>query len=431
VRAALELAGPEWPGRPRLLLQLGRAEASATGEGREALLEAAEALESSGEVELAAESRVLLALGGYLIGREDDLEEQLERATALVADAPVSTAKASVWSSRARHAYLAGRYEEACELASEALPMAESVGAADIRAEALLYLGCAKFDLGDGTGIGDARESLAVAKSINSALLINRVLNNLSILLRADGRVHESYEAAEEALAVAEHFGLRASLQFARGSLPFRHYEQGRWEVGLRAADAFLAPIAPGEHPGNMEGALLTRGMIRLARDDVAGALADTGAAVALTNNSMAVLPRYPAYMFHAYVLAASDAVDEARDTVRRLIAFRHESTGRFPFAGDAHIVWAWEHTGLLDVLGEEWSSARPTPWFAAAEAVARGDWARAVEIYEQTGSPSSIAFAKLQTGRDADLRAALDFFRAAGAPLYERQAEAQLAATA
>ena len=99
--------------------------------------------------------------------------------------------------------------------------MAESVGAADIRAEALLYLGCAKFDLGDGTGIEDARESLAVAKSINSALLINRVLNNLSILLRADGRVHESHEAAEEALAVAERFGLRASLQFARGASRF------------------------------------------------------------------------------------------------------------------------------------------------------------------------------------------------------------------
>ena len=97
--------------------------------------------------------------------------------------------------------------------------MAESVGAADIRAEALLYLGCAKFDLG-GTGIEDARESLAVAKSINSALLINRVLNNLSILLRADGRVHESHEAAEEG---ARQGTLRAarSLQFARGASRF------------------------------------------------------------------------------------------------------------------------------------------------------------------------------------------------------------------
>jgi hypothetical protein len=38
------------------------------------LLEAAETFEATGDVELAAEARVLLALGGYLIGREDDLE---------------------------------------------------------------------------------------------------------------------------------------------------------------------------------------------------------------------------------------------------------------------------------------------------------------------------------------------------------------------
>lgn len=124
VRSALDLAGEDWPGRPRLLFQLGRAEASTAGEGRDALLGAAQAFEAAGEAELAAEARVLLALGGYMIGREDDLAEQLDRATALIAAAPPSRAKASVWSSRARHAYLAGRYQAALELGQEALEMA-------------------------------------------------------------------------------------------------------------------------------------------------------------------------------------------------------------------------------------------------------------------------------------------------------------------
>jgi hypothetical protein len=41
------------------------------------------------------------------------------------------------------------------------------------------------------------------------------------------------------------------------------------------------------------------------------------------------------------------------------------------------------------------------------------------------------VAFARLQTGRDADLRAALDFYRSAGASRYVRQAETALAAIA
>jgi hypothetical protein len=42
-----------------------------------------------------------------------------------------------------------------------------------------------------------------------------------------------------------------------------------------------------------------------------------------------------------------------------------------------------------------------------------------------------SVAFAKLQTGLDADVRAALGFYRSVGAPHYVRQAEARLAAIA
>ena len=71
------------------------------------------------------------------------------------------------------------------------------------------------------------------------------------------------------------------------------------------------------------------------------------------------------------------------------------------------------------------------TPWLEAAEAVAAGDWAGAADIYERCGSPVSTALARLHSGRDADVRAALDYFRSVRAPFYERQAEAKLAAIA
>ena len=226
-RAALDLADEGWPGRARLLFQLGKAESSTAGEGRDALLEAAQAFEASGDVALAAEARVLLALGGYLIGREDDLAEQLELATALVAGEPVTRAKASVWSSRARYAYLAGRYQERLSWARRRWRWPSRLEADEIRAEALLYVGGAKFELDRPSGLDDMRESVGVAKSINSAAQITRSLNNLAIVLRQDGHVQASLDVANEGLAVAERFGMRASVQFMRGALPFQLYERG------------------------------------------------------------------------------------------------------------------------------------------------------------------------------------------------------------
>ena len=52
-------------------------------------------------------------------------------------------------------------------------------------------------------------------------------------------------------------------------------------------------------------------------------------------------------------------------------------------------------------------------------------------ERLRDCGSQLSAAFAKLQTGSDADLRVALDFYRSVGAPYYVRQAETRLAAIA
>jgi hypothetical protein len=298
----------------------------------------------------------------------------------------------------------------------------------EIRAEALLYVGGAKYELDQASGLDDMRESVAVAKSINSAAQITRSLNNLAIVLRQDGHVQESLDIANEGLAVAERFGMRASVQFMRGALPFQLYEQGRWDEALSAVEAFLADSIQG---GNQTSARLARAFIRLGREDPAGALSDTEHAVAAARASMAMLPMYPSYAVHAYVLAATGALEAAREAVLELAAFRQETSNQAAFAGTAHAPWTWEQVGLIDEMVAVMGTGRRTPWLAAAEAVAAGDWSGAVKIYEGCGSELSAAFAKLQTGYDADVRAALDFYRSVDAPFYIRQAEAQLEATA
>lgn len=73
----------------------------------------------------------------------------------------------------------------------------------------------------------------------------------------------------------------------------------------------------------------------------------------------------------------------------------------------------------------------RRTPWVEAAEAAAGDDWGRAAEIYARCGAVSDEAFARLQAGGDANLRAALDFYGSVEASRYVRQAESALAAIA
>jgi len=189
--------------------------------------------------------------------------------------------------------------------------------------------------------------------------------------------------------------------------------------------------VEAGPHAGNENASRFARAFIRLGRDDAAGALADTELALETARSQLAVLPKYPAYGIRAYVLAATGDLDGAREASLAVAAFRREAADRFAFGGDAHAPWTWEQTGLIDEMLSVMGTGRRTPWLEAAEAVAEGSWGRAAELYEQCGSPVSVAFAQLQTGRDADLRAALDFYRAAGAARYVREAEAGLAATA
>ncbi|MBA3383906.1 MAG: hypothetical protein H0T20_04540 [Actinobacteria bacterium] len=130
-------------------------------------------------------------------------------------------------------------------------------------------------------------------------------------------------------------------------------------------------------------------------------------------------------------MLAATGALEAAREVTLAVAAFRQEASDRFAFGGFAYVPWTWEQIGLLDEMIGVMGTGRRTPWLEAAEAVAAGSWARAAEIYERCGSAVSVAFARLQAGGDADLRAALDFYRVAGASRFVREAEARLAAIA
>jgi hypothetical protein len=199
-RSALELRARIRPTVAELLFRLGRSESHATGGGKQILLEAADGFEAAGERESAAEALTLAALGGYIAGDDEGIDEHLERAARLVEGSsgvarqgrcPQQPGAAGVSDRAVRRVTL--------EVGEQALAMAESLGLDDIRSEALLYVGGARWEEGDPAGLDLMRESFTLATSINDPVMAARACNNLAIILRFEGRLAESLEMMDAA----------------------------------------------------------------------------------------------------------------------------------------------------------------------------------------------------------------------------------------
>jgi class 3 adenylate cyclase/tetratricopeptide (TPR) repeat protein len=422
-RSALGLLPDDAPDRAELLFSLGRSEFYAESGGDAALEEASALLQARGDVDAAAEAENLIARSGFMTGDTEKTDTHLAHAARLVAEAPPSPAKASVISTQARSAYLRADYSAALALAQEALAMAESLGLEAIRAEALVYAGGSKFDLGDDSGIDDLRRSIEISNAINSPDSA-RAYNNLGVLLRTQGDLRSANESWNEGLRVAERFGLEPYILFDRSGRPYRHYERGEWEESLRLATAFIegAPARLGEN------SWICRAFIRVARGDDAGALEDTARALEIARLVGYPQSIYPSISCRAFVLASIGEL-AAADALLDELASRQDKT--LSFGGPSIAPWTWAQLGRADEFVSWFGEGRRTPWLDAAAAAAERDWGRAAQIYRHIGSSADEAFALLQTAGEGELRAALDFYRSVAAKRYIRQAEAQLAAIA
>ena len=71
-------------------------------------------------------------------------------------------------------------------------------------------------------------------------------------------------------------------LRFSRGMLLLPPLDRGEWDESIRQADAFIAECETGGGHTLQASAHCHRGSIRLARDDMAGAIADAERALEL-----------------------------------------------------------------------------------------------------------------------------------------------------
>ncbi len=445
LRASLALAPDEDPGRPQLLLRLGRVRFLREEEGTEELVGARDGLLAAGDREAAAEAALLLADIGWRKGRRDEVLGHLEEARSLVAEASPSRAQVSVLSSVVRYEMLADQNESAIELGGKALRLAEHLGLDDLRANVLNSIGSARSALGDRRGLAELEESNALAAAANSIGDVLRGHNNLLWMSVLYGELERARALTSETLRLCRHYGHLGFARFMAGGAAIANpYHAGDWDAALDSADAFLAEVERGSPHYQAATAYCFRGLIRLGRGDPVAAEDDAERGIAIARPIRDPQSLQSTLAMASLILVSAGNESRGRETLDEAVdGFRGLRHIGFPVVELHQLAWAasmlGRETAVLAVIERE---PFQSPWARAVQAVASGDLRGAADILGRIGALTAEAFYRLRAaerlvaegrraGAEEQLRPALAFHRSVRATRYVREGEALLAASA
>jgi class 3 adenylate cyclase/tetratricopeptide (TPR) repeat protein len=398
-RAALELWPAEDPGRPGLLLRLGKALFWAESGGDEVLAEARDALLVANDREAASEAEVLLSRLLLIEGHGDRAIGLAKNATSLLADASVSPARAQALSNLAGFHMFALELEQAIEVASEALRMAEALELDDLRSHALTTLGVARLDAGDRGGLDDLERSVQLALEVNSPESVRGYANLASIIVHL-GDVRRAFELYERGRREAERFGDARGLRWLAIERLYEHYWSGDWDEALRLANDLIAEVEAGAEQLAERDARLVRGWIGLARGDGRGALDDAAKAVEFcrATDPPGLLQTLA---FRARALAETGSPVEAGAVADELLEQWASSGLKLASFWVADLAWALvdlRRTGdLLEAVNRPGTAST---WLDAARLIAESDFRGAADVYGRIGSLPDEAIARQKAAR-------------------------------
>jgi class 3 adenylate cyclase/tetratricopeptide (TPR) repeat protein len=430
--AALEL----WPAhdatRGRLLLARGRVRSQIGGGALEDLEPAVPLLLAVGDVEGAVGAEIAAAGFHWFSGHRDAADACADRALALVADAPPSRAKAEALAQRARLLMLGQQREAAVEVATQALELSEALGIDALQASALIARGAARGDEND-----DLRRGIEIAERSKSFEQLFRGLNNLGEQLISTGKLDEVSAIYARVLNESEQLGFAPQLLWTRAQDCFLRYLKGEWDRALELAATLL-----GSEANYMESQLqLLRALIRYARDDVTGALADAQAGVDGSRRAKDKQAVGPAVATHALLLAREGRAAEAGALFDELLTVCREHDQLPYFTWAPPLAWTAVELGRTEELRPVMRYHVRSVWVDGGAAACEGDFAAAASILADVSAPDAAeaalyaARAFLASGdraaADEQLAAARSFYRSVGATQRIRVADTLLAATA
>jgi class 3 adenylate cyclase/tetratricopeptide (TPR) repeat protein len=429
---ALELLG-DHPNRTELVFRRARALHLAADDRQFEALEAArDALLAAGRRDDAAEAQALVARARWYRGSWDGARDAYDRAVALLDDGPPTPARARVHALVAGFRGLEGDYEEAIRVGRDALAAADALGLEAARAAPLATIGAARVDLGDEAGLADTEEARRVALEAGELLEAARACNNIAVNLFGAGELTRSFDLIDEGLALAERAGHSDMIRFARGMSLLRPLETGSWDDCVRIADEFIAECEAGA-PHTLQASVhCHRGHIRLARDDVDGAVADAERALELGREVAQPDRLFQSLAFAVRVFAAAGERERARELALEFDFAGLDGRRPPPSWSWTHLVWAAADVGLTKELDDLLArQRRQTRWIAAGRAVLRDEYVTAAELFGEMGTRPHEAYARLKAASngsgdepDEHLANAVAFFRKTEAKRWLREVE-------
>jgi tetratricopeptide (TPR) repeat protein len=210
----------------------------------------------------------------------------------------------------------------------------------------------------------------------------------------------------------------------------------GRWDEAIRAADEFIAECEAGS-PHYMEvAARQIRGVMRVARSDPDGGLADIRRGLALAREAKD--PQVLLPMLDLCVLAFEllGRTQEARELIREDLAIARA----YSYAANWSIALAICFSHLAADLAEEMRKvlepAPAGPWKDLALVCLDRDFVRAAEIWAEADSRTWEALLRLRAAEELiegghraegedQLEKALSFYRSVGATFFLERGEA------
>ena len=394
-----------------LMLAYGRALYYAEARGEQELSAARDMLVEQGDRGRAAEAQSMLVWLAWYAGRGDEAFERVQRALELAEGLEGGRSKAEVLTSAARFYAVADRPHEALPIARGALAMSEAIGARDLEAVCLMYIGTSRAAVGDLGGIEDLSRAVAVAKSANAPEEVMRALVNTAALRIGLGELATGFELQAEARASARRYGLTRGTLWLERELAAECYLTGRWDDAVRIVDSCLDDAG---EPHYLDGfCAIARGQIKLARGDLVGAIADARWALERGHAAKDAQVLYPALAFSAEALLRSGDEPQAVELVDELLA---AVTGEELLT--TGIAWPrlariGARVGRVAELLEAIKRVRTrTRWIDAAELHLTGRPGAAADVYSAIGSLPDEAYARIAAG---DSGRALAFFSGVG----------------
>jgi hypothetical protein len=341
----------------------------------------------------------------------------------------------------ARVLMMADELEQAIELGSESLKLAEELGLDAARARNLNTLGVARVRKGDRAGLGDLEQAIAIGAAANSYEEVGAAAN-LTWMIATLGDLRRAGPLHEQSRRIADRIGLDSYIRWLQAEHVFHCHWEGRWDEALVTADEFIGDVDAG-YPHYMETACrYIRGAINLARGNPEPALADAERGVEVARGAKDPQSLNPALAFKIRAELAAGTRDAANEVANELVAAWRGSD----VVGPHELVdgaWAFRELGRGDELRNAFGPvAIQTAWHEAARRVVTGDLAGAADVYAEIGSVPDETYARLKAAgervrardraeADRQLQLALPMLTHLRASAWLAEAEALLAASA